>query len=209
MAEDNGGTDVKGGEVIAAALNKALEKDGVEFWTEFEKQLMRNREKTVEEFRQIMQANDDKERKEKGLQPRPWTEIEKEKEEESDRFLEYFDEEVHKWDVEWRKSQGLEPRSTEELENNFDVPDLSECGDLLKAIVINFDTQKRKENGLGPRSWDEFEESLRDVIAAVDEEIHDDDDEHAADESAKKSSSEASAPPNMASLSLGNASGLR
>ncbi|KAL8729283.1 MAG: hypothetical protein Q9181_005053 [Wetmoreana brouardii] len=197
MAEDNGGTDIKANNIIADALDKAIGKDGVEFWTEFEKQLMKNSQKSVEEFRQTIQANDDKERKEKGLQPRPWTEIEKEKEEESDRFLEDFDEEVHKWDAEWRNSKGLQPRSAEELENDFDVPDLSNCWDLLKTIVISFDTQKRKENGLGPRSWDEFEESLRDLFAAVDEEIHDYEDKNAANELVKKSKREASTPPNM------------
>lgn len=197
--------------VVDEIMNKALGGDGLQFWEELTKQIGKADGGTVEEFRQTVQSNDDEQRKNQGLEPRPWTEIEKELEAESDSFLNNFDEEVMKWDAEWQKAKGLDPRSAEEIENE-EFPDTEKCVKLMKAAVMGYDGMKRREKGLMPRSEEDYEtvwEGLVPVWEALNAAFKEEAEEAEEDKPENKGQRKETSPPNMASLSLGNASGLR
>ncbi|KAL8907815.1 MAG: hypothetical protein Q9171_005703 [Xanthocarpia ochracea] len=162
------------------------------FWADFMGEFEKSPMEALEDFRKTMQTKDDEERKEKGLELRPWNEIAEELEEESDRVFEGFEEDIRKLDAEQRKAQGLEPRSDQELESELG-PGMGARIDQIQEVVMKYDDQKRKEKGLGPRSWEKFMEEFEEAIEGLRE--------HGEEG--------ISALSNMASLSLGNASGLR
>ncbi|KAL8859084.1 MAG: hypothetical protein Q9178_004347 [Gyalolechia marmorata] len=120
--------------------------------------------------------------------------------------LEDFRKTMQTKDDEERKEKGLELRPwseiAEELEEESDrVKELeAELGpgmgariEQIQEVVMKYDDQKRKEKGLEPRSWKKFMEEFVEAIEGLRE--------HGEEG--------ASALSNMASLSLGNASGLR
>ncbi|KAL8704586.1 MAG: hypothetical protein Q9225_008078 [Loekoesia sp. 1 TL-2023] len=148
-------------EKAARVLEEALKDDNHDFWTNFGKEW--EGDETLDELQEQIQADDDKKRKEKGLEPRPWSEIQEEMEEESNRSLETFDEDLMKWDTEQRKAQGLEPRSKEEMEEDL----MPQIAGLMHEVIYKYDTRKRKEKGLPPRPREVFEELLKDGPEAL------------------------------------------
>ncbi|KAL8834957.1 MAG: hypothetical protein Q9170_003534 [Blastenia crenularia] len=141
-------------EEIARRVEEALNDENHEFWDHFGESL--RDDEPMEELRQQIQEDDDKKRKDEGLEPRPWTEIEKEMEEQADHTLETFDDDLMKWDTEQRKAKGLEARSKEEMEEEL----MPQIGGVVMEVMYKFDTRKRKEKGLEPRALKEFEEMM-------------------------------------------------
>ncbi|KAL8765017.1 MAG: hypothetical protein Q9209_007767 [Squamulea sp. 1 TL-2023] len=171
-------------------LQKEVERS--QFWSDFLGELEKSPMEALKDFQEIMQAKDDEERKEKGLQLRPWSEIAIELEEKSERIIEDIVDNVRKSDVEERKAKGLEPRSDEEIEADFGPA----CGariDQLQEVVMKYDDEKRKLKGLEPRTWKEYMEEFEEAMERL----------------RKEGNEGVSALTNMASLCLGNASGLR
>ncbi|KAL8731868.1 MAG: hypothetical protein Q9166_003152 [cf. Caloplaca sp. 2 TL-2023] len=187
MADNNDDIPTKG---ELAHLREEAERS--RFWADFVRELEKEPLEAIDDFQKPMQSKDDEERKAKGLSPRPWVEIAADLEEDSNRLFEHFEEDVRKWDADQRRAKGLEPRSDEELEAELG-PGLGPITDQIQEVVMKYDDQKRKEKGLEPRSWREFMEEI----------------EEAGEGLGGRESDGGTALTNMASLSLGNASGLR
>ena len=150
-------------EEIAKRVEEALNDDTHEFWDRFGKSW--GEDDTMDDIQQQIQVEDDRKRKEDGLEPRSWEEIEKDMEQSSARTLETFDEDLMKWDTEQRKAEGLEPRSKEEMEEDL----MPQIGGVVLEVLYKYDTKKRKEKGLGPRPMEEFEEHLKDGFETLGE----------------------------------------
>ncbi|KAL8759033.1 MAG: hypothetical protein Q9199_001055 [Rusavskia elegans] len=170
-----------------AYLKEEVERS--KFWSAFLREFEKSPMEALEDYQKTMQSMDDEKRKEMGLEPRPWSEIAMELEEESNRVFEHFEEDLRKSDAEQRKAQGLEPRSDEELEAELSLG----LGHQIQEVVMKYDDQKRKEKGLQPRSWKEFMEEFEEAVESLKEDGNDG----------------VSALTKMASLSFGNASGLK
>lgn len=158
MSDVNGITQL---EEAAKVLEEALNDDNHAFWEKFGQEWEGH--ETLDELRTQIQEDDDKKRKEAGLDPRSWEEIEKELEDDSSQSLEKFDKDLLEWDRQQREAQGLEPRSKEQMEEDV-MPKIS---GLLHDVIYKYDTQKRKEKGLPPRPREEFEEVLKDGPEAL------------------------------------------